>query len=104
MKGKTIKENFQEIMECYHNSLTNTLDKFDFKGTRLTLDELIEGMDRVSFLANILFIVNYTPMITSQGDFGDDIHKERIFSIFNMPESEEDLGPAMRDFVTKHLS
>ncbi|CAH1405454.1 unnamed protein product [Nezara viridula] len=104
MKGTTIKENFQEIMECYHSSLTRTLDKFNFMGVRPTLEELIEGMDRVSFLANILFIVNYTPMTTSQGDFGDDIHKERIFSIFNRQESEEDFGPGMRDFANKHLS
>ncbi|XP_014289112.1 uncharacterized protein [Halyomorpha halys] len=103
MKATSIKENFQEIMKCYHDSLTKTLDKFDYKGSRPSLDELNEGMERLSFLGNLLFIVNYTPMITSQGDYGDDIHKERLFYLFNRQESEEDLGPGMREFASKHL-
>ncbi|CAH1406877.1 unnamed protein product [Nezara viridula] len=50
------RENFDLILKTYHNSLVNTLDKYNFQGNKPDLEEIKDGMEKFSFMGLILFL------------------------------------------------
>ncbi|CAH1406810.1 unnamed protein product [Nezara viridula] len=104
------RNNFQLLLKTYYDSLVRTLDKFGFTGTKPTLEEITNTMNRLEFVGLAKFVSIYygltcssaeafdlEKILTTDGEegFNEDILRE--------PGMIEKLGPDIIDFVERYV-
>ncbi|CAH1406875.1 unnamed protein product [Nezara viridula] len=60
------RENFDLILRTYHNSLVNTLDKYNFQGNKPDLEEIKDGMEKYSFMGLMLSLTWHPNFLQSE--------------------------------------
>ncbi|XP_014280692.1 uncharacterized protein [Halyomorpha halys] len=60
------RNHFDRLLKCYYDSLVSTLDKYGFRGTKPTYDEISSDMDRVSFFGLCIFSVYHAVLIADK--------------------------------------
>ncbi|CAH1406876.1 unnamed protein product [Nezara viridula] len=107
------RDNFDLILKTYHNSLVNTLDKYNFQGNKPDMEEIRNGMEKYSFMGLILSLTWHPNLLQSEKreelrDYkkiaateGMEGHADEGF----LPQVlERSLGPDIIAFVDKFYS
>ncbi|CAH1406874.1 unnamed protein product [Nezara viridula] len=99
-------ENFQLFVRTYYNALINTLDKYQYKGNKPNIEEIIEDMEKYSFVGLYLFLTRYPTLYMSE-DHKMDAEKIKATDgregfpdqMFKPENLEDAIGTDLKTFV-----
>ncbi|XP_014281496.1 uncharacterized protein [Halyomorpha halys] len=102
------RQNYKSLIKFYHDSLTSSLDRFGFQGSKPSLNEIEENMERLSFCILAIFASGHA-IDSSKTDNAMDITKifetkgEEGFnlSIFSEPGIKEKIADDLKTLVKK---
>ena len=105
------RKNYKLLLECYHNSLTSTLEKYCYTGTKPSFQNIEELMERLSFFSLSMLTFLYPALIFEESIEAFDVEKlvlSKGVDGFNMDiyKTEgliERLGPDLEYLVHKHF-
>ncbi|CAH1406812.1 unnamed protein product [Nezara viridula] len=110
VKPHVRRSNYDLLLKTYHDSLVRTLDKFGFTGTKPTLEEITDTMNRLEFMGLASFIPLYPALLCSSTEPFDmgkllatDGEEGFNRDIISEPGMIEVLGPDIIDFVERHV-
>ncbi|CAH1392386.1 unnamed protein product [Nezara viridula] len=71
IKPSVRHQNLQSLIELYHESLTSSLDRFGYKGSKPTLEDINNGMERLVFFGTWFFTSTFACVLTERTDAMD---------------------------------
>ncbi|XP_014284818.1 uncharacterized protein [Halyomorpha halys] len=102
------RQNYKSLIKFYHDSLTSSLDRFGFQGSKPSLNEIEENMERLSFFILAYFAGSHA-IDTAKTD--DAIDMKKIFEsrgeegfnirIYSEAELKESMAEDLKMFVKK---
>nr|XP_024219656.1 uncharacterized protein LOC112211717 [Halyomorpha halys] len=108
IKPNLRRQKYKSLIKLYHESLTSSLDRFDFKGSKPSLNEIEQTMERLSFSILAIFASGYA-IDTSKTDNPIDMRRvsetkgEEGFNIrlFSEAGIKENIAEDLKIFVKK---
>lgn len=104
------RNNFNLFMKTYHESLCNTLDSYNFKGSKPSLEDIIEGMETYSFLGLWTFLTFVTGIALGE-EMEKYVDMEKVMAtggqegfnldMYKLESVKEMIRPDFEDFVNK---
>ncbi|CAH1392392.1 unnamed protein product [Nezara viridula] len=64
-------QNLNSLIELYHESLTSSLERFGYKGSKPSLEDINNGMERLVFYGTCLFTSTFPCVLTERTDAMD---------------------------------
>ncbi|XP_014278682.1 uncharacterized protein [Halyomorpha halys] len=71
------RENFNLLIKTYHDSLLNTLNKYQYRGNKPDLEEILAGMEKYNFVGLYLHLTRYPNLFMSE-DVGKQIDIQKL--------------------------
>nr|XP_014278701.1 uncharacterized protein LOC106682394 isoform X2 [Halyomorpha halys] len=102
------RENFDLLMRTYHDSLLNTLNKYQYKGKKPDFEEILAGMEKCSFIGLFIFLTRYPSLCMSE-ETGPQIDMKKVVASggkegyadehFKPDLLEDGMGPDIKTFA-----
>ncbi|XP_014275115.1 uncharacterized protein [Halyomorpha halys] len=103
------RSNYALLVKAYHDSLSSSLEKFGFTGTKPTLEEITATMKRLEFFGLTIFVSVYPAVVCSSVEAFDfekllktDGQEGFNPDVLTEPGLIEKMGPDIIDFTERH--